>query len=133
MTIRRLPHLAVIATISLAASASDWTHLSGDAARGGVARGAPRELGDTNWVATPSADEDFSWLSSPVVSGGRVILTARRFVDNLHTHNRVIAFDAASGDRLWERLISADLLNSWSTPVVLPQLGQIVVGSGDSL
>lgn len=129
---RRLPAMWV-AALACWAAAADWTHLSGDAARSGIAGGAPRALGEPIWIATPQPDEEFVWLSSPLVSGGRVFLTARRFEDLRHTDNRVIALDIASGDRLWEHLIAPDVLQSWSTPAVLPELELLVVASGEAL
>ena len=129
---RRLPVIWV-AALACWASAADWTHLSGDAARSGIAGGAPRVLGQPIWIAAPEPDEEFVWLSSPLVCGGRVFLTARRFEDELHTDNRVIALDVTSDNRLLERLIAPDILQSWSTPAVLPELELLVIGSGDVL
>lgn len=112
---------------------ADWTHYAGDAARSSLVAVAPAEF-DVAWVAQPASNEEFVVNSTPVATGGRVFHLARAF-DNAgdHTHDRVIAFDAASGVRVWTAIVAPDRLQSWSSPAVDTRNGTVLVCTGSSL
>jgi outer membrane protein assembly factor BamB len=98
--------VAVVLLLPAVCSAADWPQFRGP---GGVA-----VSDDTGFAVKWSADEGVRWkadlpgrgVSSPVVAGGRVYVTAcSSFKENkLH----VLAFDPGDGKKLWERTI-------WST------------------
>jgi outer membrane protein assembly factor BamB len=98
---RCLP-LAVVLFCGSIAAAADWTQFRGAASNSSVA--ADNSL-PTEW----SKDKNVAWQvelpgrgpSSPIVVGGRVIVTASSGVDQDRLH--VLCFSAKDGKKLWER------------------------------
>ncbi|GMU81102.1 MAG: hypothetical protein AMXMBFR47_09730 [Planctomycetota bacterium] len=120
-------------TVATAALASDWTHYARDSARRAIADAAPPAL-TAAWIAQPAADEEFIVNSTPVATGGRVFHLARWYDGaGEHAGNRVIAFAAATGSRLWTADVVADQLSSWSSPAIDVRNGWVIVGSGAAL
>jgi hypothetical protein len=88
-----------------AAGAGDWPQFRGPGGRGFAdGAGAPTRWGPRENVRW-KAELPGRGLSSPVVAGGRVYVTActGALQDRLH----VLCFDAASGKRLWHRQLHA--------------------------
>jgi outer membrane protein assembly factor BamB len=99
--------LASIAVCLLAgaARAADWTQF-----RGSGSTGVSEETGlPVTWNATENvrwkADLPGRGLSSPVIAGGRVYVTACSGYQQTRLH--VLCFDAESGKKLWERQFTA--------------------------
>jgi outer membrane protein assembly factor BamB len=124
---------SVWAACVAAACGQGWTHLAGDAARTGMAAGGPRELGPRLWTAEPPVDEDFVWLSSPVAADGLILVGARWYLDGVHTANLLIAYDAATGDRLRDTRLPRDTLDSWSTPAIDTERRRVIAAVGSWL
>jgi len=114
---------------AIPASAQGWPMLAGNAARTGIAPQAPPTLEHVLWHAAPLADEEFV-AASPVACAGRVFISARRFEDFIHVENRVIAFDAWSGQRLWSAPAEPDWLDSTSAPAVDTANDVVIYASG---
>jgi outer membrane protein assembly factor BamB len=131
-------HLKAIATavsllLAVGAQSADWAHYAGDAARTGIAPCAPRQLDSVVWSATNEADEECVFRSGPVACQGRVFVNARRFVDDVHVGNLVIAHDARDGTRLWATPIEPDVYDSWASPAVDARNQTVLLGSGETL
>ncbi len=96
----------VLPLLSVAALAADWRQFRGTDSTGVAPAGekVPAEVGPERNVAW-KAELPGRGVSSPVVADGRVFLTAS---DGPH-HDRlsVLAFDAATGKRLWQRTVWA--------------------------
>ena len=96
----KLPSLGLACLLALSARADDWTQFRGPAGNG-IATGAklPTKL-DTRSV-TWAVDLPGRGLSSPVIIGDRVFVTASSGArqDRLH----VLCFDLADGSLRWER------------------------------
>lgn len=125
----------VVATVAFPSTtlASDWTHYAGDAARRAIADAAPPAL-TAAWVVQPASEEEFIVNSTPVAAGGRVFHLARWYDGaGEHAGNRVIAFAAATGSRLWTADVAADQLSSWSSPAIDVRNGWVIVGTGTTL
>ena len=98
------PFLIVLAVATFA-PAGDWTQFRGP---GGAAVAEGQKLPE-KW----DAKEGLRWkvelpgrgLSSPVIAGGRVYLTATTGYRESRLH--VLCFDAATGKKLWERQFTA--------------------------
>jgi outer membrane protein assembly factor BamB len=98
--------LFTCALMDCSAVAADWTQFRGPNGAGV----SPETHLPTKW----SASEGLRWkvelpgrgLSNPVIAGGRVYVTASSGYKENRLH--VLAFDAASGKKLWERSL-------WST------------------
>jgi outer membrane protein assembly factor BamB len=96
---------ALVVCVALQARAGDWTQFRGP---GGTAVSDEKDL-----PVTWSDMEGLRWkadlpgrgLSNPVISGGKVFLTANSGFQNCRLH--VLAFDAATGKKLWERQFAA--------------------------
>lgn len=118
--VRRFRTICVCAAAAYLVATADaqWPCFAADPPRSSVARRAPRDLDDVAWQVAPSADEEFVYSSTPVAAGGRVYVIARHFKDQLHDENRLIAFAARDGERLWTTPIVADARDSWSSPAV---------------
>lgn len=106
---------------------AQWPNHGGDAARSCIAARAPRDLTRLAWTAPPAADEEFVARSTPAAFGGRVFVLARRFSGPLHVGNRLIAFDALDGERLWETPLAADVLDAWTSPAVDARNNTVIV------
>jgi len=115
------------------ADATEWPHYAGNAARTSTAPRATRDLTTIRWSVTPALDEEYVWRSSPVVRGGRVFVNARRFVNEIHENNLVIAYGIASGTRLWATPIEPDLYDSWASPAVDERNQTLLLGSGQTV
>ena len=85
--------------------AADWPQFRGPGGRGvSEEKGLPRKI---------AKDENIAWSvplpgfgpSSPIVVGGKVVVTAASGPHQERLH--VLAFDAASGNRCWQRTIWA--------------------------
>lgn len=127
-----LGRAAALVLVSGAAAAADWTHLAGDPARSSHAVIAPFDL-RVRWHAAALADEAFSGRAAPVTYGERVFVSARHFVGNLHAGNRLIAYRASDGQRLWSADIEADVYDSWASPAVDTRNGTVLVAAGARL
>lgn len=128
---RRIQTCAAVG-FSIAAAAqvsAQWPAYAGDAARSSIAQRAPRDLTRVAWSVQPDEDEEFVARSTPVAWGGRVFVLARLFEDGLHVANRLIAYAARDGTRLWSTPLTADVSDSWSSPVVDVRNRQVVVCS----
>lgn len=113
------------------ANAADWTHLGGDAQRSGTAAAGPASLRHVKWIAPAAGDEQFVHNSAPVAHAGLVLVNARHFdADDLHDGNRLVAFDAASGQRRWSAVLDADVFESSAGAAIAPAAGVAVIGSG---
>jgi outer membrane protein assembly factor BamB len=128
----RIVTLGCLLTVS-AAQAGDWTHLASDASRLGIAPSAPHQLDSVVWSSVNENDEEYVFLSSPVVGGGRVFVNAQRFVDDVHVGNLVIAYGAREGTRLWATPIEPDVYDSWASLAVDMRNQTVLLGSGDKL
>ncbi|MFQ5806522.1 MAG: PQQ-binding-like beta-propeller repeat protein [Phycisphaerae bacterium] len=115
------------------ADAVEWPHYAGDSARTATAPRATRDLDTIRWSTTPGSDEEYVWRSGPAVHGGRVFVNARRFVNDVHEGNLVIAYDLAEGTRLWATPIEIDIYDSWASPAVDVRNQTVLLGSGQTL
>ncbi len=118
----------------------DWTHWGGDPAHTGTALNAPADLGHIAWNAVPETApgelEEFVARGGVVVSDEKVFITGRHYADDGtglwdHTFNIVIAYDAETGERLWDTEVDADSYeyDSWATPAVDVVNGTVIVAS----
>ncbi len=91
----------VLLLLAGAARADDWTQFRGSTG-GGVSNetGLPVAWGKTQGIRW-SADLPGRGLSSPVIAGGRLYLTASGGPED--DRLSVLAFDPANGRKLWER------------------------------
>jgi outer membrane protein assembly factor BamB len=134
----RSSSLALIGTLDcllmvVAAQATEWTHYAGDACRSGTAPLAPRRLDSAMWTAVNEPDEEYVFHSSPVVHAGRVFVNARRFENEVHVGNLVIAYSARDGTRLWAMPIESDAYDSWASPAVDTRNQTVLLGCGAKL
>ena len=85
--------------------AADWTHFRGSDSTGiGSGAAVPLPFGPKQHLAW-QADLPGRGLSSPVLVGNRVFLTASSGQKQNHLH--VLAYDAKSGQKLWQRTVWA--------------------------
>jgi outer membrane protein assembly factor BamB len=94
-----------VAGILLTSLAADWTHFRGSESTGvGSGDAVPLPFGPKQHLAW-QAELPGRGLSSPVLVGKRVFLTASSGPkqDRLH----VLAYDAATGQKLWQRTVWA--------------------------
>lgn len=112
------------------ALAADWPLHAGDEARRSAAPFAPRDFSRVLWTVRPGPDEEFVGQATPVAAAGRVFVNARRFVDNVHESNLLIACDAATGRRLWNQPVEPDVFDSGSSPAVDLRNSAVSLGSG---
>jgi outer membrane protein assembly factor BamB len=104
MTVRVLAALLVLSSPALAEE-DDWPQFRGPGGLGvSTATGMPVEWGKDKGIRW-TADLPGVGLSSPVVAGGRLYLTACSGPEQERLH--VLCFDAKSGARLWERRFRA--------------------------
>jgi outer membrane protein assembly factor BamB len=97
MAIKVLSVLSVASCSVLFASAGDWPRFRGPGSMAVSADPLSGPISDIAWkVELPGRG-----LSSPVVSGNRVFLTASSGAKQNHLH--VLAFDTNDGKKLWER------------------------------
>lgn len=121
--------LAMIAATPLRA---EWLHYAGDPQRSAAAPTAPRDLSAILWIANRDLANNvitFAGPSSPVVFNGRVYVAAQRN----STSSRVIAFDQATGQTLFEAVVKRMVLDSWSSPAMDVDHNALLFGSGDTL
>jgi len=130
--------LALIASVSTIATASDWAEWRGPA-RDGVSleKGLP-----TKW--SPAGDNlawkvPFGGRSAPIVVGNRVYLQNTAGKGELE-QERVMCFDADTGTLLWEHRFKVYLSDvpahrvGWASPVGDPTTGNVYVfGVGGTL
>ena len=130
--------LALIASVSTIATASDWAEWRGPA-RDGVSleKGLP-----TKW--SPAGDNlawkvPFGGRSAPIVVGNRVYLQNTAGKGELE-QERVMCFDADTGTLLWEHRFNVYLSDvpahrvGWASPVGDPTTGNVYVfGVGGTL
>jgi outer membrane protein assembly factor BamB len=130
----RLVSILILSVLASAACAhGEWTHAAGDASRTASAAHAPRAVRRVRWTAPPQPDEQFVAQSSPVVALGRVFVNARQFNESVHVANRLIALDAASGQRIWSTPLPADVNDSWSSPAIGLRTQTVYMGVDDEL
>lgn len=88
---------------ALSASAQDWPQFRGpDTTSSSLRDDLPVEWSvETGAGIAWQADLPGNGVSTPIVVGDRVIVTAASGADNDRLH--VLAFDARSGDKLWQR------------------------------
>jgi outer membrane protein assembly factor BamB len=99
----RLP--AILLALSSAALADEWPQFRGPGGLGiSTETGLPTEWSKEKGIRW-TADLPGLGISSPVVAGGRVYLTACSGYEQERLH--VLCFDAKSGARLWERRFRA--------------------------
>jgi outer membrane protein assembly factor BamB len=103
-TMKRLLFCVVFLLLARPAGAGDWPQFRG---LGGTAVSDEKGL-PTKWSAT----ENVRWkaelpggVSSPVIAGGRVYVTAASAFRQRRLH--VLSFDAATGEKKWERQLAA--------------------------
>jgi outer membrane protein assembly factor BamB len=97
--------LALFFTLSSAARADDWPQFRGPGGLGVSAEtGIPIEWSKEKGLRW-TAELPGVGLSSPVVAGGRLYLTACSGAEQERLH--VLCFDAGTGARLWERRFRA--------------------------
>ncbi len=129
--------LLVAATLGsageLSAAPASWTHAARNAQRDARAGVGPISLTQQVWSAPAAADEAWVAHSSPVVAGGRVFALARVFAGGLHTADRLVAVDAATGARLWTADLDPDALDSWSSPAVDTFNAAVIVATGTTV
>src|SRR5262249_31558047 len=96
----RLVSLACLTAFLTLVAGADWRQFRGTDSTGQAADTLPQTFAPAKNVAW-KADLPGRGVSSPIVVGGRVFVTASGGLrqDRLH----VLAFDAASGKRLWQR------------------------------
>lgn len=97
---RRSAFLLLI--LAVPALGADWRQFRGTDTNG-VAVGPGPEKVSPDKGATWTADLPGRGLSSPVIVGSRVFVTACTGVGPKHDRLHVLAFDAARGHKLWER------------------------------
>lgn len=124
--------LALAGLSAVSAAAQTWLALAGNPARTGIAGETPHSLQYVLWSAASATDEEFI-SASPVTAGGKVFIAARAFDDFVHVENRVIAFDAWTGTRLWTAAAEADWFDSRSSPAIDPPNGTVIYASGRNL
>ncbi len=125
--------LWLTASVGPLALAGQWSHFAADPARSSLGVHGPRALAPPAWTALPESDERLVFRSSPVTSGGRVFVCARRIVDNVHVANLAIALDAHTGQRLWRTEIERDQLDSRSSPAIDERNDAVLYASGFTL
>lgn len=114
----------------------DWPQFAGGAGHAAVATDAPDDLTAILWVAgesPPGTPIVFEGPSSPVVFEDRVFVNAKHFTDAVYTHNKLIAFEAGSGQVLWETIVDKTVFDFWFSPVVDAANGAVLLGTGGSL
>ncbi len=117
----------------LSAAPAGWTHFSRNALRDARAGVGPLSLTQQAWTAPAAADEAWIAHSSPVVADGRVFALARVFAGGLHTADRLIALDAATGARVWTADLEPDALDSWSSPAIDTTNAAVIVATGTTV
>jgi outer membrane protein assembly factor BamB len=101
----RLLCAAGVAAILVNSLAADWTHFRGSDSTGvGSGEAVPLPFGPKQHLAW-QADLPGRGLSSPVLVGNRVFLTASSGQRQNRLH--VQAFDAKTGEKLWQRTVWA--------------------------
>jgi outer membrane protein assembly factor BamB len=142
---------AICILILLAAQAAEWPSFRGPLGDGHAAPGAvaPVEWSETRHVAWKAALPGRG-RSSPVVLGGRILLTSAREgpverkrigSDDMQATDRVtllaVCIDRESGKLLWERALKevdapepVHWLNSWATPTPAVEPGRFICDFG---
>ncbi len=118
------------------ARADDWLHFARNAERRSMTTGAPAQLSIQLWLAAenpPGSQIQFEWPSSPVVFDGRIFANARQIVEGAHQSNKIVAFDAASGQVVFETVVDKAVRDSWSSPAVDAAHRAVILGSGSKL
>ena len=133
MTFLRSALRGAAALCAAAALAGSWPHYAGTAARNAVSSLGPEDLTRICWVATPLADEEFVGSATPIAFFGRVVVNARVIEDDVHVANRLIAFSALTGARLWAQDIQPDVLDSWASPGASIHDASVLIASGATL
>ena len=96
---------AGVTAILVNSLAADWTHFRGSDSTGvGSGDAVPLPFGPKRNLAW-QADLPGRGLSSPVLVGNRVFLTASSGQKQNRLH--VLAYDAKSGQKLWQRTVWA--------------------------
>jgi outer membrane protein assembly factor BamB len=100
--------LAALALSCVPAAAGDWPEFRGPYGQGiSDEAGLPTEWGPDKNIAWKAAVPGEGW-SSPIVSNGRVYLTAAVKPDGARANDRhlaVLCFDVADGRLLWEKTV----------------------------
>lgn len=138
---RLAPHTSGIVagavTVSLASllpnALAAWPMLGGDASRSMSAAAGPASLNDIAWTAPALADEEFVWRAGPIANETHAFAVLRCFENQVHTADRVVAFDLTDGSRAWSTDVDPDACDSWSTPAYDPRNHTVLVGSDDDL
>ena len=121
-------HLALVSM-----ACAQWLGVAGNRARTSTAGRAPRDLSHLRWCATPAENEQYVAQSTPAVAVARVFVNARVFSGLTHVGNRLIAYDAVDGARLWSADVEADFLSSWTSPAIDENNGTVLLATNDDV
>ncbi|MFO0974477.1 MAG: PQQ-binding-like beta-propeller repeat protein [Phycisphaerae bacterium] len=132
---------ALLATAALtlarpepAAAQTDWPLLAADSRRTSQALTAPIELTARLWLANVAGGSPLvsEGPTTPVVWNGRVYTVARHFTGASYTHEKIVAWDAATGQYLWQFLAPRGddpfPFDSWAAPAIDRQAGRLYFG-----
>lgn len=126
----------ICAAVRSSRAFGDWLQFAGDAGHTSIATHAPDDLTAVLWVAgesPPGTPIVFEGPSSPVVFENRVFVNARHYTDAAYTDNKLIAFEADSGQVLWETIVDKTVYDFWFSPVVDAAHGAVLLATGGSL
>lgn len=126
----------LLMSIDAPAHADDWLQHAGGAARTSAAQNAPRDLTALLWTCGADGGGEpiaFEGPSSPVVFNGRIYVNARFYSGAVHSHNKLVCVDAATGHLEYETPIARAASNSWSSPAVDARHGTVLIGSGNTV
>ncbi|RMF75528.1 MAG: hypothetical protein D6744_13375, partial [Planctomycetota bacterium] len=127
------PLLTILVWCDVSTARGQWLGVGGNRARTSVAARGPRDLSRVRWSATPDPNEQYVYQSTPAVADARVFVNARVIRGAMHVANRLIAYDAVDGARLWSANVAPDILDSWSSPAIDIRNGAVLLASDDHL
>lgn len=132
--VRRRAALIGMATAIVLASIAhaDWPQYAANAARRAVVPSGPADVDARLWLAATDdlgAPIVFEGPSSPIVAGGRVFANSRIYEDGIHTGNRLISLDAATGAWLFAVPLPPSYQDSWSSPAFDAANDQVLVAT----
>jgi outer membrane protein assembly factor BamB len=122
------------------ANAQNWTGLGGGAGRICIAVDGPNTI-DQSTLAwkTPIDEQDYDLaqlqsISGPVIYSDKVFIYAKcHDVAGAETNARLMAFNAQSGQFIWQAIIDKAFNNSWSSPAVDSKHNTVLISSSNKV
>lgn len=133
---QRMAFVATAVLVGAVPSDAQWLQFANDGARRASAAVGPIAVPALLWQRSTDLSGGplvYEGPSSPVVWNGRAYANARHYTEAGYTHNKLVAIDVATGEIVFETLVSKGAFDSWSSPAVDPVTGIVLLASGSAL